>query len=496
MKTVQINMGLDFGTHQTKVCIQIEEGQGKRFEFVPLNPTQKGIDATLLPSLIHILPGNRFNIGEAPEEAIKSYGFFKIASAEDEEFHTDLQINADKYDKSAFAPYYPEQLAVIYVAGVILLVREHVRKTILQSPSSASRSSFFGQAIAANASEKKAVWRYRMGVPTEYHSPRNAKRKRKFEQILVLALAIAEQFEQDYEHANLTELLQAIEDQHRQLMRTIRFDETQSIDPEIWKSYLSDRFVSIFPETAAGLIFLVRTGKLSANKHYLAMDIGGGSTDISFFKAEDGDKFTYLASKSVMYAANDVAMGMGIHSDLLHVRDTFSRLFNTPGIESDTVYQIAFHCLGKKMNDSAYHMFNSQVYYRFLKTKAVESYKDSTCYLYGGGSALPTCNLNPEQYLQRVFLHGPKNSFISSSLLYSKVEPIESLTIEREHAHIVTLGWETKIRVLVVCLGLSLSMPDDEFMIAHIEEDFMTEGVDSTTFSNMFDFPTAQWLRR
>ena len=52
----------------------------------------------------------------------------------------------------------------------------------------------------------------------------------------------------------------------------------------------------------------MKTNKLTKDKYYLALDIGGGSTDVSFFKVEADNTFTYLASRSAMVASNDIGM--------------------------------------------------------------------------------------------------------------------------------------------------------------------------------------------
>lgn len=490
MSEVSINVGIDFGTHQSKVCVQIQEGQTKRYEFVPFNPRVKTIDSALFPSLVHVLPDGRFHIGAFEGKRDKTYSFFKIASAEDEDFHADLATTVDRYTKQEFLPYHPEQLSVLYVAGLILKVRQHVNSTVLEPPEESSKPAFLRRLYAAPVKKKTGVWRYRMGVPTEYHSSANQKRKRKFEQILILAILIADTYGESFWEKTMAEIMSTLERMHKALLKELGFDLVNRIDIDQWKAFLADNRASVFPETAAGLIFLVKTNKLVPDRYYMAMDIGGGSTDISFFKAEYNGTFTYLASQSVMLAANDVALDMGVEKDFLHVRESVSNLYKTPGIERRDDYYRSFKKLGNGLNDASYKMFNGQVWSR-AEYSATHLYQDSQCYLYGGGSMLPTSEPNPEKYLRRITLHdqGSKAS-LTSTVLYAEVTPIENLTINET---VVNPGWEAQIRVLIVSLGLSLSLPDDQ-MVDYVVENFSRPNAQGVNLSNMFDFPTAKWV--
>jgi len=55
--------------------------------------------------------------------------------------------------------------------------------------------------------------------------------------------------------------------------------------------------VSVYPEAAAGLTFLVKTRSLEPG-HYVALDIGGGSSDLSFFAVTPENRIKYLASEA------------------------------------------------------------------------------------------------------------------------------------------------------------------------------------------------------
>src|SRR5690606_6410109 len=74
---------------------------------------------------------------------------------------------------------------------------------------------------------------------------------------------------------------------------------------EAFDHLLSTQGLTVFPESAAGLTFLIKTGRLPSG-YYAAVDIGGGSTDVSFFRVNTNDKTSYLASESLLLASNDV----------------------------------------------------------------------------------------------------------------------------------------------------------------------------------------------
>lgn len=483
MSGLQINVGIDFGTHQSKVCVQIHDGRTDKYEFIPLDSSIQGIDAALFPSLVHVLAGDKFQIGPATGNSIKSYGFFKIASAQDADF---LAFNSNRpptYDLAEFAPYRPEQLAVLYVTGVILKVRDHVRSRHTE-PQATSGPAFMRR-FRPSSVPIDVVWRYRMGVPTEFHSTANPERKRKFEQILVLAIRLADRLGDQYWSTTISHILNEISRLNEELMQEVDYDPQTGVEPQTWRSILTQLKASVFPETAAGLIFLVKTEKLPVERYYISMDIGGGSTDISFFKMESNRTFTYLATQSVMLAANDVVLGMGTHSSLLHAREAITQLFQPQLLQEDTYIQ-AFKKVSSGLQKASYLMFNGQVYKRSPKYQATELYQDAVCYLYGGGSLLPAPSPNP---LSRIMIFNNGVHYADVGQIHVEVKSIEDLSINKE---ILNTDWTERMRVLIVSLGLSLSLPEDR-LVDYIIEDFVAP-TGTHDFNSLWDFPTARWV--
>jgi hypothetical protein len=86
--------------------------------------------------------------------------------------------------------------------------------------------------------------------------------------------------------------------------------------------------------------------------------------------------------------------------------------------------------------------------------------------------------------------HGQPTQQIIDSRRKAEVTPIENLTINE---NVVNPGWEEQMRVLIVALGLSLSLPDDQ-MVDYVVENFSKPQSDGSPFSTIFDFPTARWV--
>src|SRR4051794_21087335 len=100
----KLNIGLDFGTSQTKVCIYDLDLDTHEFFKFPTN------DSFFLPSVVGFLSNGRLVYGDKVSKLIKrQFSYFKIASAQDEEFLMEtFEKNAQEqsiYTKSGFFPF-------------------------------------------------------------------------------------------------------------------------------------------------------------------------------------------------------------------------------------------------------------------------------------------------------------------------------------------------------------------------------------------------------
>jgi len=489
---IKLFLGLDFGTHQTKACVRFKKrtNEPMQHHFVPLNLDTAGLDSLFLPSIVSVDHEKRFSFGKNNSNSFyRSYSFFKIASAEDEEFRTEVNpAGKTKYDKDKFKPYTPEFLAVIYIAKVLLRIRTYVKEELFKEESRKPVSGFLSR-FQKEKDTRDLEWHVQMGVPTEYQDHLNARRKRKFQQILLMAWDLSQRLDESaLEQLQDTEIITEVEIIFKSLTKEINHDFISEVNQDRWNSALANRNLSVYPETAAGLVFLVRSGKVTKDRYYLSMDIGGGSTDLSFFKVEANETFTYLASKSIMIAANDVAMNMLnpnlSHSDLLKQLD---KIFSESGIEKSDEYRSAFIKTIKAINKAAYRMFNHQVWRRFGTMVATSHYNDTTCYLYGGGAGLPLIAPNPEAMLERITLHdnGLRDNLNTTD---AYVKPMEELTLNER---IRPVDWVGRMRFLIVPLGLSLSLSDDKTAV--FQKDFYTPK-EIKKATKVYDVTRARWV--
>lgn len=302
----EIRIGLDFGTHQTKICIcRIpDEGHGlpeyEFFKFVD----QKGKGQYFIPSVVQInkdntlsygyvdpndekegLPLPRLEIkepveGKLLEEAqalyskysvgdeLKTEGMEAIETMLRKKFEIDKEIfqehkekvqakydedmkaykrerNLFRYFKQATFAEYPwdknydsKLLCVWYLAYIFFLLED-----------------MFPDGFAIN-----------MGVPTD---DKSFQKKRELgTQILISAIHLVEDvYENDLEKF-LEEKIETL------IKNTVIEDYSEEEKDSYW--------INIFPEAYASLIGLATRGKLSEGMSINA-DIGGGTTDITFF---------------------------------------------------------------------------------------------------------------------------------------------------------------------------------------------------------------------
>lgn len=309
-----IKIGLDFGTHQTKICVQTtpDEGHGEAsyefFEFTDLEGNSK----FFLPSVIQINEDNTL-----------SYGFYdskrqlKVEETLIEEpIYYEPMFTIDRETKRLINKYcsgnpLPEDIHALENVLEIRLnnikarnaqklkdaQRKHEenlralkeRKTLLRN---FKQDTFIGAERDGNkyvlvGHRTLCIWylayiiflleheygdnfSINMGVPAD-ESTYEVK-KRLGVEILASAYKLVEVvYEKDIERF-------LKEDYHDLLKKTVNI----MFSPEIKEEYN----ISIFPEAYASLIALTSRGKIPPGMS-LAADIGGGTTDVSFFIIED-----------------------------------------------------------------------------------------------------------------------------------------------------------------------------------------------------------------
>ncbi len=70
------------------------------------------------------------------------------------------------------------------------------------------------------------------------------------------------------------------------------------------KKWLSTYKLSVFPESATGVNYLLKTSRLT-NGSYATLDIGAGTSEIAIFEVKNNELEKYYCSESTELASND-----------------------------------------------------------------------------------------------------------------------------------------------------------------------------------------------
>ena len=311
-----IRVGLDFGTHQTKICIQRtpDEGRGEPnyefFKFVDL----KGEEQYFLPSTIQINKDNTLSYGYVDPEIEKSNMVKPKMEVVEIESDFDIAETADKlYDQYVSDNNKPEDLVVI---AEMLKIRkrklleheEREKEAALQRyqtkleeyKNGTNVFRYFKQSTFTDVEwkgsidcETLCIWylayviflleikfgtdfSINMGVPADEKT--YEQKRMKAVSILASAYNLVENI---YENDMESFLCEKLDD----LRIKTEFVKYSSALKE-------EYFINVFPEAYASLIGLTSRGKLTEGMS-LTADIGGGTTDVSFFTIQEGHPVIY-----------------------------------------------------------------------------------------------------------------------------------------------------------------------------------------------------------
>lgn len=313
-----IKIGLDFGTHQTKICVQRtqDEGHGEpNYEFFQF-PDLQGKEQYFLPSVIQINKDDTLSYGYVNPNLLKpeSEQPVKQDVVLEEEFDV-AELAESLYDKYATSQNTPDDM---HVLGSMLQIRlqkimarntqrreeaERIYDAQLRDHRQASnifryfkQATFIGgewNRVTSISNRTLCIWylayviflleeKYgtnfsiNMGIPADEASYEAKKR------LAVEILASAYNLVEDVYKNDLDSFLHERVDQL--LLKTENKRYSKELKEEYW--------INIFPEAYASLIALTSRGKLPTGMS-LTADIGGGTTDISFFTIENGNPMIY-----------------------------------------------------------------------------------------------------------------------------------------------------------------------------------------------------------
>lgn len=314
----RIRIGLDFGTHQTKVCVQCtpDEGHGEpNYEFFQFEDLM-GVKQYFLPSVIQLNEDNTLSYGYVDESKKKTEPEAPVMPDVEliEEF--DVADTAKKlYEKYATEENKPED---VYVLAEMLNLRLHHIKVknkvslneaekiyeeqLKEQQEARNIFRYFKQAtfiggewnrLTSISNRILCIWylayiiflleerygenfRIHMGIPADEES--YEAKKRLADEILASSYRLVE----DVYHNSLQDFLNEKKD--NLLAKTV----TEKYSEDLKLKYQ----MNIFPEAYANLTALTSRGKLPDGMS-LTADIGGGTTDISFFTIEEGLPMIY-----------------------------------------------------------------------------------------------------------------------------------------------------------------------------------------------------------
>ena len=314
----EIKIGLDFGTHQTKICVRRtpDEGRGEpNYEFFKFTDLQ-GNKQYFLPSVIQINDDDTLSYGYVNSSRMKAEPDEPIKQAVLLEEEFDVAEKAGQlYDKYATIGNKPEDM---YVLSEMLKIRlQKVKARNARKSEEAEKEydkllhdykdaknvfRYFKQAtfiggewnrVTTISNRTLCVWylayviflleekfgtdfSINMGIPADEES--FEAKKRLAVEILATAYYLVEEVYQN-------DLASFLNEKYEDLLAKT---ENQRYSHELKDEYV----INIFPEAYASLTALTSRGKLPTGMS-LTADIGGGTTDISFFTIENGLPMIY-----------------------------------------------------------------------------------------------------------------------------------------------------------------------------------------------------------
>lgn len=288
-------IGLDFGTTNTKACISISHDDPNNLVHQFMRWKNED-EPYLFPSRVFLMDDDTLHYGKPAGKFKKEYGLFKMAVAEDQEFRTTTNLGQNRlYDIEQYDSFTPELLSIFFLTNALLEVKEKFKPEPQQISFVGRLGKLLGR-TPTPAKESIVTYAVNLGIPTELSNsgiPANVERRRKFETILAFAheLTIEYPTQSDFSTANhkdLVKRVQKIQERYNNQLIVDKLKECQ---------------IKVIPESFAGLYSLIQAGQLGEGGCYATVDVGGGSSDVSFFHYDPGNAlnpFNYYAAQSFM----------------------------------------------------------------------------------------------------------------------------------------------------------------------------------------------------
>lgn len=356
-----LTVGFDFGTHQTKICIEKIDGVEHSYEFFQFTDPENKKHYTL-PSIIWTDHNGLLHYGYMPQNKIEERpitekeqhknlfswfkSIFKKETISEKEKKGEIPKKIIRYFKQAtftnFTYEFEENeyiyYSIWYIAYILFDLEEIYNKEFA----------------------------IQMGIPTD--STNFETKKKLAVRILLSAYELVENVFENNKQLFLSTNI----DQLKTLTNIIEYDEKKKLEFGIL----------IFPEAYAGLLPLTYSN-LIANGMSLLIDIGGGTTDISFFTLQNNLPQIYFYT----------SINMGLN----YLTNSNNALDNSPYINQNAqIVEERFNKFTEEINTICSNLV-SELLHRFPNRLARRRLYDALqnrpiIYIGGGSSFNQLCN--------------------------------------------------------------------------------------------------------
>ncbi len=326
-----IKVGIDFGTSQTKICSRVINKE-IHYVFHEFSKNNKYI----LPTTIKLNEEGNCEFGIVNGNPVR---FFKMKALFSE--NIDYKVKEQNQSANFDLESHPEISCILYICYCILdlkksfdVVEINTSDKIIEPTESKgilnTLTRFFkgSPPPEESNSEKKSVlhsdkrnefnFHFTIGIPTRYDWSREEHQRRSLQyEMLYLALELSNSY------ADLNLFLEDNIDNFRNKIKSIYISLLNEKQETLYNFYLNKN-IYVVAETTAGIFVMQnqfeRTLQALENNHqaqekfqksklgnYITMDVGAGTTDVSFFKLAYSDNkvvLVYFASQAIDYASN------------------------------------------------------------------------------------------------------------------------------------------------------------------------------------------------
>lgn len=440
-------IGLDFGTYQSKICVNHLDSNPQQHEFFQFQ-TNKG-ESYFFLSKVYFLKDETFRYGYYNgDDIINTFNYFKIASAEDERFKLVSNIKKPVYNYgNNFGEFSPEFLSVLYITKILLEVKKHYNNSSKSFPE--KRQGLFAR--LRKVKETSNTFSVRLGIPTEYSKEVNILRRKKFETILLISEIIQKKV--GYSIDNFQALTK------RKFFTIISSILNELNKPGTDLEYMMNEVykISVYPESAAGLLYFTKSGKLGTGV-YSAIDIGGGTSDISFFNVQPDKRIMYLASESFLTACNNIYINYSGENDvsisqISQTENQLIELINNNVWKDDQKYINSVKTVKLSIGERLKFLFNTSVFSHlgYINPNNIRhACQGNPCLIYGGGILHPWIK-NWGGVM--IYDGGVIASLCDSHYTYMSTKNVNEYIPDQ--TLIKNINWENYFPLMIVAFGLS-----------------------------------------